>query len=118
MARLSRLQTQIGARLREAREFADLPQKAAAAKLGVKPTTLAGWESGTHAPRTVSLHRMARVYGCSADFLLCRADDPSGLELADHDVVERVAGELLARARKAAASIVKKAKGRSSTRTK
>jgi transcriptional regulator with XRE-family HTH domain len=111
MVAQSRLQSRIGRRLRQAREQADLSQKAAAAKLGIKAATLAGWESGTHAPRTATLHTMCRLYRCSADYLLDRVEDPSGLQLAgsNEEILERLTAELLARARKAAATVMKKA---------
>lgn len=38
-----------------------LSQVQLAKKMGVSPSTIAGWELGTHAPRSARLHKLSRV---------------------------------------------------------
>lgn len=47
--------------LKQARERAGLSQVQLAEKLGVAPSTVAGWELGTHSVRTKRLSQLARV---------------------------------------------------------
>lgn len=47
--------------LKAARERIGLSQVQLAAKLGVAPSTVAGWELGTHSVRVARLPQLARV---------------------------------------------------------
>jgi len=46
-----------------ARETAELSQVQLAKKIGVAPSTVAGWELGTHAPRFDRLKAIAKALG-------------------------------------------------------
>jgi transcriptional regulator with XRE-family HTH domain len=47
--------------LKQARERIGLSQVQLAERLGVAPSTVAGWELGTHSVRTSRLSQLARV---------------------------------------------------------
>lgn len=49
--------------IRNARVAAGLSQAELAAKLGVAPSTVAGWELGTHSVRSTRFRMLARVVG-------------------------------------------------------
>lgn len=55
---------------REARERANLSVVDAAYKLSVSVPTIYYWESGTYTPETKRLPEIAKLYGCSTDYLL------------------------------------------------
>jgi transcriptional regulator with XRE-family HTH domain len=58
--------------IRTARQGANLTQAKLARKLGVSPSTVAGWELGTHAIRMDRIGKLARVTGASeSDLLAC-----------------------------------------------
>jgi len=57
-------------KIREAREMAGLAQNELAAKIGVAPNTLHGYESGKHDPRSDMLIKIAKACGVTVDFLL------------------------------------------------
>jgi transcriptional regulator with XRE-family HTH domain len=56
--------------LRAARESAGLSQAELAAKLDVAPSTVAGWELGTHNPRLDKLAAISKVTGVEVAELL------------------------------------------------
>ena len=56
--------------IKTARERRGLSQIQLAEKLGVSPSTVAGWELGTHSVRTARLARLARVLGVPVTKLL------------------------------------------------
>ena len=60
----------LGARLRIAREAAALTQAAAASKINVARTTLVAIEQGVRPIRTAELHQLTRAYGVSLNRLL------------------------------------------------
>ena len=64
--------TDVGARLRVAREGAGLTQAAAAEAIGVARTTLVALEKGQRRPRIGEIQELARRYGTSANALLRR----------------------------------------------
>ena len=64
--------TDVGARLRVARERAGLTQAAAAEAIGVARTTLVALEQGRRRPRISEIQQLARRYGTSANALLRR----------------------------------------------
>jgi len=65
-------QTEIGERLRKARDDAKLTQADAAAAAGMARTTLIAIEQGQRRLRTEELQSLARLYGTSANALLRR----------------------------------------------
>ncbi len=91
---VSELGTRIAARLREARMRSSLRQTEVATHLGVPSNTVSTWETGTRQPRALELHRLADLYGCTSDWLLCRVDYatplPTGELLIDYTVVEKI----------------------------
>lgn len=58
-------------RIREARKKAGYTQTQLADMLGIKNTTLSGYEVGDSDPKSETLIRIADICGCSVDFLLC-----------------------------------------------
>lgn len=62
-------------RIKEARQRANLTQKALAEMIGVKPPTLNGYEKGHHDPKSDILEKIADICGVTVDFLLGREDE-------------------------------------------
>jgi transcriptional regulator with XRE-family HTH domain len=62
--------SQIGSRLKAAREKAGLTQEVAAAKLGVHVVTVSRWETAGVQARSDTLVRLAELYGTSVDALV------------------------------------------------
>ena len=81
-------------RIREARMAANLTQKELAEKLGIKDTTLSGYEIGAHDPKSNTLIEIARICGTTVDFLL--GVDPVTFSKAAADAEKKPAeiGEL------------------------
>ncbi len=52
-----------------------LSQEALANKLGVSRDSVKDWESGETAIRSTVLIRMADLFGCSLDYLMCRSEE-------------------------------------------
>lgn len=64
--------------IRSARERAGLTQADLAAKLGVNPVTLSGYETGKHDPKSDILVLIAQICNVSVDYLLGRnVDSPA-----------------------------------------
>lgn len=61
---------ELAGRLRAAREAAGLTGRAAAARLGITPPQLSGWETGKNRPGIDSLERLAGAYGTTVATLL------------------------------------------------
>lgn len=59
-------------RIKEARKKANLTQKELAEKLGIKVSTLSGYEIGAHDPKSNTLTEIARICNTTTDFLLGR----------------------------------------------
>lgn len=55
--------------LEAARINAGYTQAEAAAELGLKPTTLAGWEKDSTKLSYIQAHRLAKLYGIQPDLL-------------------------------------------------
>jgi len=53
------------------REKANLKQVAVAAELNIASSTISMWESGESHPRAELLPKLAKLYGCTIDDLLC-----------------------------------------------
>ncbi|MDX8347680.1 helix-turn-helix transcriptional regulator [Cognatiyoonia sp. IB215446] len=64
-----------GDRLAGAREAAGLTQKELAAKLGVKPVVITGWEDDIKEPRANRLQIVAGILGVSLSWLLTGEGD-------------------------------------------
>lgn len=60
----------LGPRIRRARKAAKKSQVAVARELGVSPSTIAGWEIGTHTPRLARLDAVADALGVTVADLL------------------------------------------------
>ena len=76
-------------RIKEARKAAKLTQKQLAEKLGIKVSTLSGYEIGAHDPKSNTLAEIAKICNTTVDYLL--AVDVSAFvedekEQPDHDV--------------------------------
>ena len=59
-------------RIREAREAAGISQAQLAERLGINATTLSGYETGRHDPKSDTLILIAEICHTSIDFLLNR----------------------------------------------
>ena len=57
-------------RIKEARKGAKLTQKELSEKLGIKISTLSGYEIGAHDPKSNTLSEIAQICGVTVDFLL------------------------------------------------
>ena len=62
-------------RIKEAREKANIEQRVLAQKLGISPSTLSGYESGKHDPKSENLSQIADICGVSVDYLLGRESE-------------------------------------------
>ena len=67
---------EFGARLKAAREHAQLTQQMVGDRFGVGKGTVSAWEAGTGDPGAARLYRIAKLYGVSVDALLCETDSP------------------------------------------
>ena len=72
-------------RLKSLREAAGLSQAKLADKLGVKQSTVGGWESGKREPNFETTIRIADTFGVSLDYLLGRTNDPLFMQEVDLD---------------------------------
>lgn len=57
-------------RIKEARQAANLTQRQLADMLGIKDTTLSGYEVGLHDPKSNTLAEIARICNTTVDYLL------------------------------------------------
>lgn len=55
---------------REARKAANISQQQAAQELGVRQSTIANWETGSRKPAYTFIAALAKLYGCTTDYLL------------------------------------------------
>lgn len=62
-------------RLKEMRAKYGFSQRAVADRLHVSSSVVAGYEQGNRTPSTEVLLRLADIYQCSTDYLLCRERD-------------------------------------------
>ena len=60
----------MGMRIKQARQQSGVVQESLAEQVGVSRTAIAKWESGKSVPTVWNLLRLAEVLGVSADFLL------------------------------------------------
>ncbi len=84
----------VAERLRLARLRAGLTQTEVAQRLSIASNTVSGWESGTRSPRAPELYHLAKLYRCTADYLVGVCESPSELPvgdlLIDIDLAERI----------------------------
>lgn len=70
-------------RIKEARKAANLTQRQLADRLGIKVSTLSGYEIGAHDPKSNTLSKIADICHTTVDFLLgidkrpAETDEPS-----------------------------------------
>lgn len=101
-------------RIREARKKAGLTQKELADLLGVKNTTLSGYELGDSDPKSETLIRIADICGCSVDYLLCNDRyDPNKSLSADALKIARAFDGMSAKAKAAMIAVVELAQEQS-----
>lgn len=68
-----------GDRLAGARDAAGLTQEALAAKIGVKPSVISGWENDIKEPRANRLQMLSGILGVSLSWLLTgQGEGPDG----------------------------------------
>lgn len=65
-------------RLKAARALRGLNQTDLAAKVGLPPSSMSHFESGTRKPSFENLKRLATALNVTTDYLLGRADEPDG----------------------------------------
>ena len=68
----------LGERMQEQRLALRLSQKEVAANLGVSSSVISNYESGERTPSVEMLMALARLYGCSTDYLLGFSKEPTG----------------------------------------
>lgn len=59
-------------RIKQLRQAAGMTQKTLAGMIGVKQNTLSYWENGAYDVDTVTLQKLADIFSCTVDYLLCR----------------------------------------------
>jgi transcriptional regulator with XRE-family HTH domain len=64
-------------KIKALREGAGLTQDKLGARVGVRQSTVAMWETGASTPRSVILPKLAEALGCSIDDLFNSDDDPA-----------------------------------------
>jgi len=62
-------------RIREIREEKKMTQIMLSAMLNVSQGTLSNWERGVHDPDNESLLQLAKIFGCTTDYLLANSDE-------------------------------------------
>lgn len=68
-----------GKRMAEVRELKGLTQTDLAKLIGGKQAQVATYETGDRYPNTDTLGKIAQALGCSADYLMGLADEPSAI---------------------------------------
>lgn len=76
---------QFSDRLKELREDHGFTQDYVAGKLNVTRQSISSYEKGTSEPVLVNLVRLADLYNCSLDYLLCRTKEKSNLNVFSQD---------------------------------
>ena len=65
--------------IRGERSRQDMTQEQLAEAVGVSPSAVRSWESGTTKPGPHQLMKMSDLFGCSIDYLLERTNERIGL---------------------------------------
>jgi transcriptional regulator with XRE-family HTH domain len=71
-------------RIKEARKAAKLTQRELAEKLGIKVSTLSGYEIGAHDPKSNNLAKIAQICNTTVDWLLGIDDSDKPQKNAPH----------------------------------
>lgn len=71
-------------------------QKEVAEKLGIVPSTVSKWESGTAIPDQSLLPKLADFFGVTVDFLLGRSDSPISIVQSDNVICLPIIGSVRA----------------------
>lgn len=64
--------------IKEKRLSLGLTQEEVARKMDVQRTTVTMWENGEAYPRADKLVKLAKLFGCTVDELLCDASEQEG----------------------------------------
>lgn len=70
--------SEVGSRIRQARETRQLTQAELAEKAGLPAAAISHFETGIRLPGTSTLRKLADALGVSLDFLLGRTAEPTG----------------------------------------
>lgn len=90
-------------RIRELRQQMGWKQEDLATRLNVKRTTVSNYEVGFRDLDSATINRLCDIFGCTADYLLCRtinpdpviSDEDAELLHAFHDAPPSVAAAIL-----------------------
>lgn len=69
----------------------NISQRQAASELGISQALLSHYENGAREPGLNFVCRVCDYYGVTADYMLCRSDDPAG---GRTDTVKAILGQL------------------------
>lgn len=69
----------------------NISQRQAASELGISQALLSHYENGAREPGLNFVCRVCDYYGVTADYMLCRSDDPAG---GHGDAVKAILGQL------------------------
>lgn len=72
-------------RLKELREDYGYTQDYVANELNVTRQTISAYENGTTEPTLANLIKLADLYNCSLDYLLCRTKEKTNLNVSNKD---------------------------------
>lgn len=84
----------LGQRLQEQRILKNLSQKQVATSVGLPASVISNYESGERTPSVEILLSLARLYGCSADYLL-GIDKSDTVKLLDVSMLDNKQYQLL-----------------------
>jgi transcriptional regulator with XRE-family HTH domain len=87
--------SQLGDRLRIARERANLKQTQVKERTGIHNKTLSGYENGVSEPDSQTLATLAELYDVTTDFLLGLTNDPQGKAVQQNDSISPEEREFL-----------------------
>lgn len=68
----------LGNRIASMRGFRQMSQSVLGGLIGVSKQAICNWEKGRSSPDAGDIRNLCIVLGCTADYLLGLADDPSG----------------------------------------
>lgn len=70
-------------RIRELRDDKNMTQNDLAAAMNCTKVTISRYETGQHEIDSATINRLCDIFDCTADYLLCRSDNPSPLISAE-----------------------------------
>lgn len=77
-----------GDRLRKLRKSKKLTQEQLGEVFGLDNTTISKWELGRYETDFEMVHRIARYFGVSADYLTGKTDNPDIIELTEREILD------------------------------